>query len=548
MMRCMKSDALRATAGLTAALLVIVLAWATAPASAASYTVWSCRGPVGVPVSTQAWAPGDGSDATHDSCAQGGSLRARLTAGDDSPWTARGYRFLLPAGAVITGYRIHLHASTAQSHWGHAYQAGIDDDVGLSAGAVDAGCLTSGCVYGVADEPLADVNLVARAGVERHALVLAVRCSGLFGCFGRDAAKTLADARIFRSQVDLRDDSAPLLGAASGALVGGQSLTGTADVSFGASDIGGGVAALSLLIDGIQSARHAPGGSCAQPFTVAAPCPDQLGMTFLVDASKLAAGPHTARLQAVDAAGNTTTGPPIAFTAAAASLPPAPPPAPPPAVIERRVEVPVAMAPRAVRIEPERSRVELPGGGAAITGIVRSAEGSPADGVRVTVRSRPFGVRHYKLRAERFVTTDAAGRFSVPAGTTSRLVVLDVDDATHRAEEPAEVELLQRLRVAAQVRDRDLRNGSSMTLRASIDGAGGGVAGRTVLIQAIVGGRWSTVQSLMADASGDAVWRYRFRGTTRRASYRFRVRVENAGDAWPWPTTTSAVVRVEVAP
>ena len=54
--------------------------------------------------------------------------------------------------------------------------------------------------------------------------------------------------------------------------------------------------------------------------------------------------------------------------------------------------------------------------------------------------------------------------------------------------------------------------------------------------------------SLEADRTGRAVWRYRFRTTTRPARYRFRVRVERAGDVWPWPTTDSPVVSVAVAP
>ena len=164
------------------------------------------------------------------------------------------------------------------------------------------------------------------------------------------------------------------------------------------------------------------------------------------------------------------------------------------------------------------------------------------------VRSRPFGVRRSKRRTERTLTTDPAGRFSMPAGVVSRLLELDVDDAAHRARDQVEVELLNRLRIAAAVPGRVLRNGSVMNLRADIRGAGAGTLGKVVLMQAVVGGRWTTVASLTADDDGRAVWRYRFRGTTRPAIYRFRVQVERAGDVWPWPTTTSEVLRVAVRP
>ena len=85
-------------------------------------------------------------------------------------------------------------------------------------------------------------------------------------------------------------------------------------------------------------------------------------------------------------------------------------------------------------------------------------------------------------------------------------------------------------------------------LGARVNGAGSGAGGKVVLVQAFVEGRWTTVDSLNAGADGRALWRYRFRSTTRRTGYRFRLKVERAGDIWPWPTTTSRSLRVEVSP
>ena len=64
----------------------------------------------------------------------------------------------------------------------------------------------------------------------------------------------------------------------------------------------------------------------------------------------------------------------------------------------------------------------------------------------------------------------------------------------------------------------------------------------------MVGGRWTTVDSVEANALGHARWRYRFRGTTRPARYHFRVRVPRGAADWPWPTTTSDEVVVSVRP
>ena len=164
------------------------------------------------------------------------------------------------------------------------------------------------------------------------------------------------------------------------------------------------------------------------------------------------------------------------------------------------------------------------------------------------VRSRAFGVYRSVLRLERVLTTDAAGRFSLAVAAPSRILRLDVDDATERAVDPREVDLLQPLKITVTAPDRSLHNGSRMTLRAQIAGAGAGTAGKVVLIQSIVGGEWATVASVQARRDGTATWRYRFRGTTQPALYRFRARVERSGDVWPWPTTSSAPVIVAVAP
>ena len=83
--------------GALAATLLALLIFASASASAASYTVFSCRGPDGTPVSTAAWEKlTPASNATDDSCASDGFLLARLMASDDQPGDMRGYHFALP--------------------------------------------------------------------------------------------------------------------------------------------------------------------------------------------------------------------------------------------------------------------------------------------------------------------------------------------------------------------------------------------------------------------------------------------------------------------
>ena len=93
------------------ALLVGLLATA-APAGAATYTVYSCRGPAGLPISTRAWQADDGDLGVSDKCADGGSLSASIDPVNRGKQQLSGLRFMTPPGTVIAGYRVHLTATT----------------------------------------------------------------------------------------------------------------------------------------------------------------------------------------------------------------------------------------------------------------------------------------------------------------------------------------------------------------------------------------------------------------------------------------------------
>lgn len=520
----MRSEARRAVAGACTAFALVALV--PAAASAATYTVWSCRGPDGAPLATAAWRPGDERGATTNSCATGGALRAVLLPSDNASGLVRGFAFQLPAGASIAGYRADLAATTAESDEAGAYQAGLALDAPLGVLSFDAGCTVAGCAFGTPATPLAPANRVTATGLDSHALTVGVRCGAIFGCKGQAGETSLAELRLFRSQVDIRDDALPVVGPGTVATDPG---TGRAIVTALTSDAGGGVAATALEVDGVEVER-APSTECREPYTVAAPCPGAVLARFTTDVAGLAAGAHTVAIRALDAAGNIITGAALPLGAAAAAVP-----------------APVAAQP--VTISVDHARIDLTSRGAIVSGSVRGPGGAPVAGAVVLVRHRAFGVHRSALRTEPSLTTDAAGHFSMPAGSASRILRLDVDDPRYRAAQPVEADLMGRLRVTAAASDRSLQNGSALTLRATIAGAGTGAANdKAVLVQVFAGGRWSTIDALNADARGRVAWHYRFRGTTRPAIYRFRVRVEHAGDVWPWAATDSPEVRVSVAP
>ncbi len=319
---------------------------------------------------------------------------------------------------------------------------------------------------------------------------------------------------------------------------------------------------MALRIDGIEVARTLAGGSCVQPYDIPAPCPATLPATFEVDTRTLTDGAHTAQLEATDAAGQITTSEQLAFSSSN--------PAPPDpggggagggtsggggqraagGAGGTTTTTPAATAAVPVRIELAKRRFTLPARGATIRGVVRRTDGSPAAGVLLGLRSARFGTGEPVFRTERIMRTDASGAFSAPVGRSSRRLVVEVTDPAYQPAESADIRVLDKLVVRLKSRDRSLRNGSRVTLTALISGAGGSAAdGRILLVQAMVRGRWTTVDSIDANRAGHARWRYRFRGTTRPARYHFRVRIPRGGAAdWPWPTTTSREIVISVRP
>ena len=480
----------RTTAVLVAAAFAFL--WLVgASARAATYTVWSCRGPDGAPISTAAWKLVGNDQAARDTCAGSGSLDAGLLQSDDQP--LRGYRFTVAPGASVAGYRIYLHAFTADRFNGSALQAGVDDNDADLLTPVDAGCLVVNCTFGSLLAPLSPTGLIAKSGLNTQALTIAAVCGRRQGCQRANANGLLAEVVIFRAEVDVADDEPPVLLEPTGMPGSAQILSSESIVTAGASDRGGGVAGIALLVDGREVARHDAQGTCSQPYAQAVPCPGELTAALRLDLASLGSGLHTASIRAVDAAGNVSTG--HAFTFSVGSLSSSlsasvsgaterPGASERPGVLER------------LTIRASREVIRLPDRGRGIAGVVKNAAGRPVAGARVSVRSLPFGVRRAKPRLERALTTDARGRFRTSAGRTSRLVLLDVNEFGRRTAEPAEIKVMRPLKVVARSKDRVLRNGSTLTLRASVTGADAGTAGKAVLVQVFTSGRWTTEDSL----------------------------------------------------
>jgi hypothetical protein len=196
-----------------------------------------------------------------------------------------------------------------------------------------------------------------------------------------------------------------------------------------------------------------------------------------------------------------------------------------------------------LRIRLDRRRYAA-GARGVVAGRVVGPGGKAAAGASVLVERRWYGARRNAWEAAGRLTADARGRFhlAVPRGARQ----LRFRPVPGRASAP--VDVVSRLALRARMVPRLLRNGQAVTFAGRLRGAGPGVRGTTVEVQAIVGGRWKTVARTRLRTDGTFAWRYRFRNTRLEALYSFRIRITGAGERWPWAPVTTARTRVHVLP
>lgn len=512
------------------ALAAVVPMVGASSSDAAAYTVWSCRAADGTPIGSSAWRGSGTAGARSDDCSSGGALRATLGQGDIGTGDISGWQFTAPAGTTIERYR--LWRSVEVPATSDDYSAGVAASSGLGVQSFSDGCLLSNgatpCNAGTPSDPNDPSNLVEAPG-NFSGLTVATRCAGACSA-STDPAATVA---LYRSAIDLADDVAPVVGSSVGTLLDPSAYAGRHSLLAPVADQGGGVARTDLLIDGVVVQSVATGGSCVVPYSVAVPCATQTDRGFVVDTSGLTDGAHSAVVRAVDAAGNVTDGPAATFVV---RRPPAdaPPPAPAPPVPTRRVMQ--LTLPRQASVP--RKAWDL--------GVARWADGSPAAGAPLDVYAGPVGAAADELEWLKRITVAADGRFTLPKSSFSRALRVQPADAAHVAS-PADVRVVAPLEVRMRKPSGTVRNGTTTTLRGTIRGAGDAADGMTVLVQAVVNGRWSTVDSVEASESGAVSWKYRFRRTVRTARYSFRMVVPSARRL-PWKTTASPRRIVRVVP
>jgi hypothetical protein len=451
-------------------------------AHAGTYDVWSCRDANGAALSASAWVP---EGRVTDTCAAGGSLRV-------TPEGA--IRLAPPAGTRIAAYELWRFA---EDDWDND-DTSVIETVGTTPIVVWRGNA------GDARNPLASANRFTDKHAPLDALTLRVACE--------DAC---LDARIdlYRSHVTISDTTAPTATA---------TVAGDDAVIVGGTDRGGGVAAMTLALDGGPVRTLTTG--CAAPYTAVQPCTGSADRAFGIDAPD---GTHSASGTVVDAAGNATAWGPVTIAI-------------------RRGATTVASAPLTAAsqetIKLASSTLEhAPGGKVKLEGTLHSAAGVPIAGARLTVSSFDLGADDAVPRPLGSVTTGAGGVFAVTLDRdgAQRVTVTSPSGATATATVRA------RLGVSLTSRRGRIIKGRILTLHGKLRGAGMSARGAVVTIESIVNGRWLPVGSARAKADGTYAWRYRFVHLARDTIFSFRAVVERA-PGWPWASERSGRLKVRV--
>ncbi len=549
------------------ALLLVLCAAAlaaTAPADAAgTYTVWSCRDADGDPLPATAWRPGGTAGTRSDTCMApgGGSLAVTLSSATAAQG-ASAFRFDVPAGVQLQSYEVWMAARTASFPLNpQEFRAGIGQYPEFGVPTIDVGCplAVASCTAGTFTDLLDDANHRGPTAVTEPVLALAALCPpGDQACVPDIGADAGARAELYRSKVTVLDPTTPTVGPIGGTVGDGPVISGTRSVHADVTDAGSGVRLVELLVDGDVVDAYGPGGGCTPPYTVADPCPRTLRASFVLNTAALTVGEHAITLRVTDAADNAATSSPldvwvvrsggfggvvyVPVPSAPAPAPAASPAPPPPArPTDSRDEEP----PPATRVTLSAPKtVELPASRRA-TGTVRAANGAPKGGVRLSFQQRPLGGGEDDWRPfGPDVTTNAAGRFDLPVVRRTLEVRVRLAGEAFVAS-PAIVRFVEDLDATIDAPAPRLRNGDRLTLRGRFRNAGGALDERPVLIQAVVRGRWTTVDSVEADGDGRVVWRYRFEHTRTTARYRFRF-VLPKQRGLPWTRTVTDVVTVLV--
>jgi hypothetical protein len=343
------------------------------------------------------------------------------------------------------------------------------------------------------------------------------------------------------------DPNPPVLGAVSGSLLAGGILRGHQTIAAPASDTGGGLSAVSVLVNGLEGAPPVS-GACAlvsvsnrstygPVATSPTPCPPALNAAWTLDTSAYPFhdGENTVAVCAADLA---TIGAPNVTCSPTRTV----------EVDNSCTESPVPGGENLSAGFAGTSGAEVTvgyGAEAEVDGSLEDGSGRPVAGATLCLKSQTIGVEP-TAQPIGTVKTDSQGHFSYTlSGGPDREILVGYRHDSFQVGES--VRYLAHAAPSLDAGPPKLANDKAVHLWGTLPGPS--AEGRVVVLQANVVGskRWITFRRATTDANGNFKSAYRFHSTTRKTHYRFRAIVPTQ-DHYPYLEGHSAPATVLVHP
>jgi hypothetical protein len=589
--------------------LVTALLIPAAQAKANTYDVYSCwagantfRNPN---ASSAAWAKDQSSAgghyATGDDCgtnSASGSMNIESLLGD---LATRGQSaeltFTAPAGTTLAGANLWRRAWTYGSGAGAASQRSylmtLTNGASLSYDAdggsdVPYGTRGSGpgLTHGIASSNLLTLNLTARAPSR---LAYRVGCGFDAGCPTASASGpapnySASGVEIFGAIVSVTDAVAPSVWIGDSGLFDGTVNKGIRPVVVQAANDVSGIKKLEVFAD----ENTVPIGvidyeedlnKCNWALPV--PCQNASNIEIPVDTRQLSDGEHSIIVKAFDAADNEKASTTHYATISNAVVPTDPAPTDP---------TPTDPAPTdPTPNDPSPSKPGSPDGAGLPNGIGAGAGADATgtmDAAKLTVAFEQNNNPRLKARYGRLVTvhghlrdgaggvianaqvdysalvtrpgariqdlgavrTDTTGAFSLRVATklgSRQLRFAYRPQLGGAVAANAEVQLDVLAPVSLKVGPKHVRNKRAVVFRGKLGAGPIPRKGKVVNLQVVVDGHWHTFATVRSTKAGTFKYRYRFRRTYGRVTYRFRARSRYEA-AYPFIAGSSKTVRVRV--
>ena len=279
-------------------LSLLALVACAAPAGAAQYTVVTCSGQAAATGGWSLFASGPDTALSENCAAPGGSMAAVLRGNQAPAASNAGWQVFAPANTTIAGATIYRKVGVA----------------GTSYGSIARGITPAAANYqvfetcsGPADckEEIARTSvpwISARADVNRIQVYVQCPSAACQKLTGGEAAAV----RISRADIALTDNATPTIsaGPTSTMFSSGASVSGVQSIAVTFKDLGGGVAATGIQVDGqTVSETPVPNAGCRTPYRRLVPCPLTFAATLQFNPASVPDGPHQVRVFARDATG-----------------------------------------------------------------------------------------------------------------------------------------------------------------------------------------------------------------------------------------------------